>query len=309
MKLIGILIGICGVAGVFAILIWQKRKIEWLREQIDHFLYFSTDMVEENSREGEWPNLQNSVRELEKMVHTSQQLYTNRESQLIEFMENLSHQMKTAITAIQIRLELAMFKKGENKQKELINCQQCVDRLTEEVDRLLSSSLLAAHKTNLNYQKTNITQQLDNVVAQLLPLAQKEEKSIQFETSGEVSAMVDPFWMEQVFVNLIKNAVEHTGEGTEVKVQLKLCENGFAVNITDHGNGISQSDMERLFERFYSAKGKRRGYGIGLSMSKDIVDLHHGTIQVRNLPEEGAMFTVHIPDISETKPYETVSSL
>ena len=164
------------MAGVFAILIWQKRKIEWLREQIDHFLYFSTDIVEENSREGEWANLQNSVRELEKMVHTSQQLYTNRESQLIEFMENLSHQMKTAITAIQIRLELAMFKKEEDKQKELINCQQCVDRLTEEVDRLLSSSLLAAHKTNLNYQKTNITQQLDRVVAQLLPFAQKEEK-------------------------------------------------------------------------------------------------------------------------------------
>lgn len=306
-KIVGILVGICIVVGAVAALLWQNRKIERLREQIDHFLYFSTEVVEECSREGEWANLQNSVRELEKMVHISRQLYTSRESQLIEFMENLTHQMKTAITAVQIRLELAMYKKDEERLKELTNCQQCVDRLTEEVDRLLSSSLLAAHKTNLNYQKVNMTQQIDNIVAQLTLLAQKEEKSICFEPSGEITAMVDPFWMEQVFVNLIKNAVEHTEDGTEVRVTLKADKEGFTVCVTDHGRGIEQEDMERLFERFYSTKGKHRGYGIGLSMSRDIVELHHGIIAVQNVPGKGAMFKVTIPDISGTKPYETVS--
>lgn len=309
MRTAEILSVVCIIAGLLAYMIWQNRKLEKLREQIDHFLYFPTELIPENSREGGLENLNNSVRSLEKMVQISDKRYKERETQLIGFIENLSHQMKTAITAIQIRLELAMFKKDEEKQKELENCQQCVDRFTEEVNRLLSSSLLAAHKTQLNYEETDITRLLSQVIHQLTPLALKEEKTIHFEPTEPFSATVDAFWMEQVFVNLIKNGVEHTETGTEVCVVLEHHGDGFTLQVTDCGRGIPKEDMERLFDRFYSTKGKRRGYGIGLSMSRDIVELHHGTIQVQNLLGQGAMFTVNIPDISGTKPYENAREM
>src|SRR5699024_11938969 len=104
----------------------------------------------------------------------------------------------------------------------------------------------------------------------------------------EETAQFDPDKIEQVFTNLIDNAIRHTNEGGFVRINVKNNEDGFNVAIQDSGSGIPEEDLPFVFERFYKADKSRvrnkeqKGTGLGLAIAKNIIDTHHGTITVKS---------------------------
>ena len=118
-------------------------------------------------------------------------------------------------------------------------------------------------------------------------------------TFGLPDVVADPESMEQLFTNLVANALKYTLNGGQVTVLTQGRDDGVEVIVQDTGIGIPEEDMPKLFDEFFRASNAREyeeiGSGLGLSIAKSIVDLHHGTIDVESARGEGTKFTVWLP--------------
>ena len=123
----------------------QKKYIEQIVEDINHFLLYPEEIKEESLKEGYLSNLMNQIVKLESQILYNRKMSEKKETQVNCFIENMAHQMKTSITAIQIRLDSAFDLCADSQEKKmLIKSQECLNRLTNEVERLLIASQLAA---------------------------------------------------------------------------------------------------------------------------------------------------------------------
>jgi len=142
---------------------------------------------------------------------------------------------------------------------------------------------------------------VNQVISQSLELCENKLKRFKVEkalTSGLPDLLADPQELEQVFVNLLKNAADamEGREGGALKIASSLDSSGcVVVKVEDTGSGIPTDKMEHIFESFFTTKGPERGTGLGLSVSKGIVERHGGTISAANRQPCGAVFTVAIP--------------
>jgi signal transduction histidine kinase len=143
---------------------------------------------------------------------------------------------------------------------------------------------------------------LDRIIRESMeligPLAQQKKSTLHHEVEP-IRANVDSLKLSQVFVNLLNNAIQHNRDGIEVSVRLKRIDNKAVVTVTDNGQGIPNTALEHLFDRFYRLEKSRThtkgNTGLGLAISKGIVDAHGGTIKVESVVGRGARFTVELP--------------
>lgn len=285
----------------------QKKYIEQIVEDINHFLLYPEEIKEESLKEGYLSNLMNQIVKLESQILYNRKMSEKKETQVNCFIENMAHQMKTSITAIQIRLDSAFDLCADSQEKKmLIKSQECLNRLTNEVERLLIASQLAAGKVFMVYEKINIETILSNCMERLRVLAEK--RNVKLILSGKIlnEYCGDEFWLMQAFENVIKNAIEHTAEESNVQVSLSLQGSCINIQIEDEGEGIPDEELPFLFERFCRGNGMKKGYGIGLSMAKDIIQSHHGTINVGNRESGGARFLISLPILNGAEAYNNV---
>lgn len=285
----------------------QKKYIEQIVEDINHFLLYPEEIKEESLKEGYLSNLMNQIVKLESQILYNRKMSEKKETQVNCFIENMAHQMKTSITAIQIRLDSAFDLCADSQEKKmLIKSQECLNRLTNEVERLLIASQLAAGKVFMVYEKINIETILSNCMERLRVLAEK--RNVKLILSGKIlnEYCGDEFWLMQAFENVIKNAIEHTAEESNVQVSLSLQGASINIQIEDEGEGIPDEELPFLFERFCRGNGMKKGYGIGLSMAKDIIQSHHGTINVGNRESGGARFLISLPILNGAEAYNNV---
>ena len=117
----------------------------------------------------------------------------------------------------------------------------------------------------------------------------------QIVIEGEAHIRCDEKWLGEAFLNLLKNACEHTAENGEIRVQLERTEAAFFCVIEDNGGGVASDELTKLFQRFYRAEHQsRNGSGIGLAIVKEIIQRHHGNITAEN-GEHGLKMTISMP--------------
>lgn len=309
-----VLIGIMIISGLFLMERYMRyvleKKIDRLVHELDRFLLRKENHLEETLGEGRVENLRN---ELAAVVAQAQHQIQHREEQekrLNQFMENMAHQMKTSLTALQIRIDLAQAKaSGFDVQTELEECQKCMGRLTGEVERILECSQLAEQKINMWLERCDVRSLISNAITVLEPLWKKKKVSIVHELSdisGISEIYLDKYWFSQAFENVLKNAIEHTPSDSAVFIKASDCVHSIVLEIKDEGPGIGEDEMPCLFERFHRGNYGKTGYGIGLSMAADILKAHHGSIQVANRKSGGACFRLEVPVLEGKRPYETV---
>jgi len=113
----------------------------------------------------------------------------------------------------------------------------------------------------------------------------------------------DPDLLDQALVNLMRNAIAHTHDGGSIALACEAQPHSILITIADDGPGIPEADLERIFDRFYRAQGKRPprsgGAGLGLAISKRLIEIHGGTIHAENARPTGARFVIKLPRIAE----------
>ena len=306
------LAGFIIISGLFLLERYRRyaleKKIDRLVQELDCFLLRGENNLEETLKEGRVENLRNELAAVTAQAQHQIQHREAREKHLNQFMENMAHQMKTTLTALQIRIDLAQSKASlSDVQTELEECQKCMGRLTGEVDRILECSQLGEQKINMWLERCDVSRLIQNTITVLEPLWKKKGVRIVYESSdiSEISEIcLDSYWFSQAFENVLKNAVEHTPPGSAVTIQASDRIHSLVLEIMDEGPGIGEDELPYLFERFHRGGYGKTGYGIGLSMAADILKAHHGSIQAENRKDGGACFRLEVPILEGKRPYE-----
>jgi two-component system, OmpR family, phosphate regulon sensor histidine kinase PhoR len=217
-----------------------------------------------------------------------------------EFMSNVSHELRTPLSSIKLMLE-TVTESPDDEAADLFVPQALaqVDRLVELVQQLLDQARAQSGRLNITLRNVDLESVARPIVASFEPQAASKGVALRFAPLRPVTIEADPDRLAQVFVNLIDNALRHTPEGGAVSVELDAQGADALVRVRDSGVGIPYKDLPHVFERFYVVERSRAreqsGVGLGLSIVRQIVEAHGGSIAVESVLGSGAMFTVRIP--------------
>ncbi|MBD5516511.1 MAG: HAMP domain-containing histidine kinase [Lachnospiraceae bacterium] len=204
-------------------------------------------------------------------------------------LSNIAHQIKTPITAISLSLQM-MKQNFDNRHLEKIEKQLL--RITHLEESLLILSRLDAGTLPLQKTETDVFTLLVLAADNLQELLAESGTSIDIPELGEMAVTIDPEWTMEAVMNLMKNCIEHSRGGN---IHCSYTQNPLYTEILmwDEGTGFACEDLPHLFERFYRGQNAHEGgIGIGLALSKEIIERQNGTIRAGNMPAGGALFEI-----------------
>lgn len=219
------------------------------------------------------------------------------------FFTNISHEFRTPLTLINgpIEDQLASPKISTVERKNLNTALRNTNRLKDLVDQLLALSKLESKNLKLKIQQSNLPQFL---LAQAEGFAySSKEKNIKYSVHIEKDEVVDWFdqdVIEKIIYNLIGNALKYTPENGEINVYGTRENSAYNFSIKNSGNSIPPEIQEKIFERFYQSSTRNPGAGVGLALSKELAELHHGSIALFNEAEGLTEFKIEIPTQKST---------
>lgn len=231
------------------------------------------------------------------------------------FVSNVSHELKTPLTVIQGHVaalgeELA---DDDAAQTSVRVVAQETTRLTHLVDNLLLLSRLEMPDFSLDRRPVNLEAMIENAILQLSDLADTRGVSLSLQRKdGLPRILADRARLQQVFINLLDNAIKYNRRGGAVVVRMSADEKNVTVEVQDTGEGIPVQDLPYIFEKMYRVERRRgryvEGSGLGLSIVQRIVEQHGGAISVDSRIGEGSVFAVMLPRAADQDGPGTVTS-
>lgn len=217
-----------------------------------------------------------------------------------QFISDVSHEFQTPLTAIQGFATILKNEKlnDEQRQKYADIILFHSKRLSTLAKNMLQLTLLDGEDVKLEVSEFSLIEQLNRVIETQDNFALSKNIEIEFEIpKNDIRIEADEARLEQVWINLINNAIKYTHDDGVVMIKVKRTSKEVEVSIEDTGVGMSKEAISHIFERFYRQDKSRsvEGNGLGLSIVKRIVDLHQGRIDVVSREEGGSRFTVHLP--------------
>lgn len=214
-----------------------------------------------------------------------------------DFVRDASHELKTPLTAIKGFVETLEEEVGKNKYIEII--KRNIERMINIINDLLTLSKIEDKDVKLEISEFDFLEMINNVIKIFSGKIKEKNLKVKIEIDNyNTKIKGDSYKLEQVFINLIDNAIKYTEEG-EIKINYFLKNNSVIIEIIDTGIGIPEEHIDRIFERFYvvnkSRSRKLGGTGLGLSIVKHIVLLHGGKIDVKSEVGKGSKFTITLP--------------
>jgi len=222
-----------------------------------------------------------------------------------DFTNNAAHELKTSVAIVKSTLQSLVHRPRTQREYEigleglLEDCGRLED-LLERMLRLARIEQLAENGTPRKRATTELTSTCEAAIARMHALAEERNVSLEFEGPSFVTLRADPEELEQIWLNLLENAVRYSPAGSAVKMQVETNGGGMArVSVLDSGPGIPPPELPHIFERFHRADPSRArssgGFGLGLAICKALVDAYGGTIEAINLPDHGTEMRVHLP--------------
>ena len=234
------------------------------------------------------------------------------EKQRSRFFANVSHELRTPLSLMidPVRQMLQETDRPDREADRFRLVYRNAQRLRRLIDQLLDPARFDAGRLEVRPRRREWGIFVERVMRRLAPLAEKERVDLTVEAEGAAEAVVfDPDRMETVVSNLVRNALTYTPDGGAVRVQARINGDEAILTVKDNGPGIPESEQAALFDRFYqgTAESEHDGTGIGLALTKVLVEAHGGTVAVDSSPGEGSRFSVRWPrhrveDVPEAAP-------
>jgi two-component system phosphate regulon sensor histidine kinase PhoR len=223
--------------------------------------------------------------------------YKNLEKDKKDFISNVSHELKTPLTAIKGFVE-TMKEDAEDENKRYLQIvERQTQRLINIVQDLLLLSKLENPETKLQRKDVDANILVDNLFDMFAPKIAEKGLTLIKEIEPNTFIYVDEFMFEQVLINLIENALTHTDSGS-ITVSVKKKKSHSIITVADTGKGIPPKYQKRIFERFFTVEQSHSraitGTGLGLSIVKHIVNLHKGNIELESTVGKGTAFTIKL---------------
>jgi signal transduction histidine kinase len=218
------------------------------------------------------------------------------------FVSDLSHELRTPLTTIQSAvglLERARDRLDPLEHRALELADQELKRIRGMVEELMTLAQMDSWKYQLEVGPANMSTVVQTAIESVEAKAQRFGIKIYFGDAGEHRCICDVQKLYQVFLNLLDNAIKYSNSGARVDVEIEEDNSTLTVRIRDTGVGIPKEDLNQLFERFYRVDKDRSratgGSGLGLAISRQIVEMHGGSISVESEVDVGSVFEVRLP--------------
>ena len=216
-----------------------------------------------------------------------------------EVVSTVSHEFRTPLTSIIGNLDLVLADlEGPDSPvvRRIEVAQRNAERLLALVSDLLVSATSAVH---VHPRRTDLAGLVEASIGSAQAQAQASRVSLAMDVQGPLWAHVDPLRIAQALDNLVSNAIKYSPDGGSVRVSASICDGRVRVHVEDTGMGMTAADAGRVFTRFFRSPAVRDGSipgaGLGLSITKAIVERHGGSISLRTQPGQGSTFTLELP--------------
>lgn len=274
----------------------KSKKIKEITKMISKINNRQFDIDINDFNEGELSILKNEISKTTTMLRQVADNSVKDKLNLKDSLGDISHQLKTPLTSITIMIDNILDSPDMNektRKKFLINIKREILNINFLVMSLLKLSKFDANVVKFNkesvYLKDIIIESIKNVSMI------KELKNITIKVSGDdnIKLLCDFKWQVESITNILKNSIEHTSEYGTVEVNYSENKLYTRILIKDNGKGIDSDDLPHIFDRFYKGEnGSDDSFGIGLSLSKTIIEKEGGSITVKSTPNIGTIFTI-----------------
>lgn len=281
----------------------QHQIMETAVAEIDNYLTGDTDARIECDDEGELYKLFHSVNTLVSVLNAHIENEFRTKEFLKDTISDISHQLKTPLAALNIYNGILQ-SETENllDLKEFtILSEQELDRIEALVQNLLKITRLDAGTIIIEKHFENVSDMMHDIAQHFAYRAKQEQKELILSGDDDIMLFCDREWMMEAVSNLVKNAFDHTDAGKRICIKWKRMSKMLQIVVEDNGCGIHSEDVYHIFKRFYRSRFSKdtQGIGLGLPLSKTIVELHGGDIKVDSVLGKGSAFIINILEITK----------
>ncbi|MCX7908931.1 MAG: ATP-binding protein [Ignavibacteria bacterium] len=243
------------------------------------------------------------TRTLNNMIERLEEAF----NQVKKFAADASHELRTPLTILQGELEIALHSKKTPEEYEeiLVSALEEVGRLSSVVESILELSKAETGQIKINLKVENLSKIAEEVAEDISLIAEQKKIRIEKNIEPNIFIPLDAPRIHQALLNLLDNATKYTKEGGTIKLNVQKDTDLAILVVEDNGIGIPKEDLNNIFNRMYRAskgiKSGVKGYGLGLSIVKWIVEAHNGTIEVESEVNKYTRFTVKLPTKQENE--------
>ena len=275
----------------------QNKIMENAVEQITKYISGNREARIACDEEGELYRLFHEVNSLVAILNANAENERRSKQFLKNTISDISHQLKTPLAALNIYNGLL-----QGETEELPELQEFATLSEKELDRIetLVQNLLKITKLDAGsivFEKTseNVADMMGEIELHFAYRAKQEEKELILSGDEHISLLCDHDWMIEAIENIVKNAFDYTGKGNFIRIEWKQSASMVQIKIMDNGSGIHPEDLHHIFKRFYQSRFSKdkQGIGLGLPLSKMIVEAHNGTIEVDSTLGAGTTFALN----------------
>ena len=261
----------------------------------------SGEFEEKNFDESELSKLQSKLMRYLTTSSISEKKLREEKENIEELITNISHQTKTPLTNIMMYSEL-LGEKADGELKEYAEEIHSQSRKLEDlITALVKMSRLETGIFRLQPETNSLMTVLKRAYDQALPKAKLKNIELILSEGTDANANIDLKWTTEAVFNIIDNAIKYSGEGTSIKLKINTFEMFSSISVEDHGIGIGEEEIPKLFARFYRSRqvSDNEGIGVGLYLARQLTEDQGGYIKVKSAPGKGSTFELFFPNVSK----------
>lgn len=275
----------------------QHKIMENAISQITDYISGNKDITIECNDEGELFRLFHEVNSLVAILNAHAENEKSSKKFLKHTISDISHQLKTPLAALNIYNGIIQDEAKEfpTIQEFSLLSEQELDRIETLVQNLLKITKLDSGTVVLEKSLEKVSELAEKVKKYFLFRAKQEEKEIILLGDETVTFLCDRSWIIEAISNLVKNALDHTEKGDFIRIEWRAFASIVQIIVKDNGSGICPEDIHHIFKRFYRSRFSKdtQGIGLGLSLTKAIVEAHNGTIEVDSILGRETSFIIN----------------
>ena len=233
-----------------------------------------------------------------------------------DFINNMTHELKTPLATVSVAVEaMRNFGAWDDQQKAqlYLNISKSeIDHLSKLIELILQQSIFESHKMEISAKYTHVNSMIREVI-QNYSLANQQVNIVQNFADHIPPILIDPVHMSNVLRNLVDNAIKYSTIQKKISISSRFQNRSWVLSVSDNGIGIPKMYHKDVLERFFRVPNTGlspvKGFGLGLSYIKQVVSLHHGTINLQSSENQGSTFTISIPFKTISIPFKQAAAI
>lgn len=300
-KAINILIFVLGFSLLIVLFVvflaLRERKIKNITQYLKDLQNNIYSLKIEENTEGELSELQNQIVKITIMLNKQAETMKKDKKELSVALSDISHQIKTPLTSINIMLDIIKEDEiDENLKREYLHqITKQLDSINWLITVILKLSRLESGMVEFAREDIDVKILLEDIKKQMAVALEIKNQNLYLKVQANCHMIGDYNWTKEALTNIVKNCIEHTTESKNIYIEAEENSLYLQIIIKDEGEGISKEDLPNIFKRFYKGKdSSKESFGIGLALAKTIIEKQNGEIRVQSKIGEGTQFKIRI---------------